>query len=329
MKLKSAVPALVLAAACGSSGSSAKMPTPPTPPVGVATLATGSGDVDGKPGDESLAVYADGTVLAGGWQGKVDVPQASEYFTKEYSKISAEVLDAGKGVRAVFVVLATEGEEDPPARYQVLTPRDGALVKIYDAVLGNYGSPPLRFAGDGTVKYTEDSWTSCGNAGAGSVPVHEVTLGLDGSGMLVQQARTPTAETFDCNNLAACPWIYVDGADGPVKVGEILRNVRGKAAYTLQPLALPAADAGSLRIRVAEEEEEVTYLDEIYVEADGVRLAPTACATATPPAYCVADHQPLRLRQGDVLELTFDLPRSTTPTIYARGYYVPTPLRGW
>ena len=29
----------------------------------------------------------------------------------------------------------------------------------------------------------------------------------------MQRARTPTGATFDCSNIAACPWIYVDGAD--------------------------------------------------------------------------------------------------------------------
>lgn len=51
----------------------------------------------------------------------------------------------------------------------------------------------------------------------------------------------------------------------------------------------------------------MTFLDEIYLEVDGARIAPTACATMAPPAYCA--------------------PRATTPTVFARGYYVPTPRR--
>lgn len=330
MKLRAAaVPCVLLAAAaCGGSTPSSSMPSQaPPPPPGVAQLATSSGDIDGRPDREVLSVYADGTVLAGGWQGKVDVPAASDYFVHEQSKISAEVLDRAKGVRVVVVALPTEGEEDPPNRFQLLTPRAGGLVRIYDAVIGNYGSPELRFPGDGTVRYTEDGWTACHDQGDGSAPVHEVTLALDGAGMLVERGRAPTGETQDCSQLAACPWIYVDGPAGLTRVGEILRDVRGQAAYTLQDLALPTAAAGPLRVRVAEEEDEVTFLDEIYVEVDGLHLAPTACAAAAPPAYCVADHQPLRLRKGDVLDLTFDLPAASTPTVFARGYYVPTPSR--
>ncbi len=162
---------------------------------------------------------------------------------------------------------------------------------------------------------------------AAPVPIHEVILALDASGTLAVREKKPTGETFDCNNLAACPWVYVVGVDGPVRIGEILRDVRGKAAYTLQDLALPAADRGPLHLRLAEEEDEVTFLDEIYVEVDGEKLAPAACATTAAPAYCAADHVPYRLEKGDAIELTFDLPASSTPTVFARGYYVPTPSR--
>ena len=54
-----------------------------------------------------------------------------------------------------------------------------------------------------------------------------------------------------------------------------------------------------------------------------MHLAPLACAGPAAPAYCAADHQPLRLRKGDVLDLTFALPAGATPTVFARGYYVP------
>jgi hypothetical protein len=330
--------ATLLLAACGSkaatSGGTTMPGAAPTPPAGAAVVVEGHGDLDGKPGDEALRLYSDGTIFGGNWVGRVQVPAATDYFREHQASISVEVLDQAKGTRVVVIALPTEEDEDPPNRYQILAPRGAALATIYDQVLGVYGVTQLRFPGDGTVRYTEDSWTACGSphgeAGASPsepVSIDEITLALDGGGVLARTQESPSGQTFDCNDLAACPWIYVDGAAGPVRVGEILRDVRGRAAYALQHLALPAAAAGPLRVRVAEEEDEVTFLDEIYVEADGLRVAPTACATAAPQAYCVADHQPLRLARGDVLELTFDLPAATTPIVFARGYYVPTPSR--
>ena len=333
--MKLALALVLLAAACGSkSSSSSTMPTTvPTAPAGVTTVLTGAGDLDGRPDDEQITLYADGTLIAGNWVGHVKVDEGSDYFRGEQAHATVEVLDRAKGTRVVVIALPTAEEEDPPNHYQVFAPRGAELIAIYDDVLGVYGVTPLTFTGDGTVTYTQDSWTACGSPhgeatqASGEVPVHQITLTVDGSGKLVESGRAPTGEKFDCANLAACPWIYVDGAAGPIRVGEILRDVRGRAAYTLQDLALPAAAAGPLHVRVAEEEDEVTFLDEIYVDADGLHVAPTACATEAPPAYCAADHQPHRMERGDVLELTFELPRGATPTVFARGYYVPTPSR--
>jgi hypothetical protein len=334
--LAALAPALVLAA-CGSKAASSGSTVPttrPAPPAGATVVIEGKGDLDGKAGDEQLTLYSDGTLFAGNWVAHLAPQQPGELFRAEQAHLTVETLDAASGTRAVVVALPTPEDEDPPTRYRILVPRGGALVQIYDDILGVYGNTALRFPGDGTVHYTEDSWSACGsphNEGGAMptepVPVHDITLSLDASGMLVHGAATATGETFDCNDLAACPWIYVDGPSGPIKVGEILRNVRGRAAYTLQDLALPAAAAGPLHLRVAEEEDEVTFLDEIYLDVDGLHVAPTACNLAAPPAYCVADHQAHRLTRGDVLDLTFELPASSTPTVFARGYYIPTPSR--
>ncbi len=302
--------------------------TAPVPPAGATVLLRGRGDVDGQPGDEVITLFSDGTLHAGHWVGRVALTGAGDYFMGEQAGIRVEVLDGSVGSHVVVVGLPTAEEEDPPNRWQAFRP-DGALLRrILDTTPGSYGVTALRFPGDGTVRYTQDGWTACqGTAGQDVAPVHEITRGSDGGGDLVEVKRTPTGAIQACDQLAACPWIYVEGAGGPVKVGEILRELRGKTSSALQALELPAAPSGPLVLRVAEEEDEVTFLDEIFVEADGVRIYPASCAAAATPAYCQADHVPLRMRRGDVLALTFELPAATAPVVFARGYYVPTPSR--
>lgn len=299
-------------------------PPPPAaaPPSTAKQLVAGAGDVDGKPGDETLTLTADGTLTAGALTARIELTDAAPdgYFMSQQASLS--VANIGRHGRVVVVGLPTGEEEDPPTAWQLFVPDGSTLRRIWAGTLGAYGPTDLRFPGDDTVRYTEDGWTSCDGAGDGTRPIHEVTLGWKGD-VLVVQGRAPTGATQACDQLAACPWVYVDG----VKVGEILRNLRGKAAYAAQPLALPAAAPGVLRVRVAEEEDEVTFLDEIWVEADGVRLEPLACAATAPPAYCAADHVPLRMVRGDAIELEFALPTATTPTVIARGYYIPKSLR--
>lgn len=319
-----AVPA-ALVLGCGGK-SSPSTPAELAAPAGASVVLQGEGDVDGKPGAERITLYSDGTLHAGAWAGKADAAHGDAVFMERQGTVRVELLAAG--VRAVVLGLPAEEQEDPPTRWQVFVASDGALRRVLDITPGSYGEVGLRFPGDGTVRYTEDGWTACAaSEGQPSGPIHEITLGPGDDGMLVEKAKTPTGKAQDCGQLAACPWIYVDTADGPVKVGEILRDLRGRTSYALQALALPAAPRGTLSLRVVEEEDEVTFLDEIYVEAGGERIYPTACSAAARPAYCEADHVPLRMQKGDVLRLAFELPAAAEPVVFARGYYIPTPSR--
>lgn len=71
----------------------------------------------------------------------------------------------------------------------------------------------------------------------------------------------------------------------------------------------------------------MTFLDELYVNHDGERIAPRACRAPVPPAYCVADGHSFVMRRGDLLEIAFDLEQAGFATVHARGYYVPAPTR--
>lgn len=326
MKLSLLVVPAALVLGCGGKSSPSSTPAALTPPAGASVVLQGEGDVDGKPGAERITLYSDGTLHAGAWAGKADPKHGDAVFMEQQATVRVELLS--KGVPAIVLGLPTAEPEDPPTRWQVFVAGDGALRRILDLAPGAYGQTELRFPGDGTVHYTQDGWSACTAVeGQPSGPIHEITLGAGDGGMLVEKARTPTGKAQDCSQLAACPWIYVDTADGPVKVGEILRDLRGRASYALQALALPAAPGGTFSLRVAEEEDEVTFLDEIYVEAGGERIYPTACSAAVPPAYCAADHVPLRMAKGDVLRLAFELSAAAEPVVFARGYYIPTPSR--
>lgn len=325
MKLPLLIVPAALALGCGGKSGGAAAPRTPTPPAGATVVLEARADVDGKLGDESIVLYSDGTLIAGAWSGKADPTHGDQVFMEKQGSLRVELLSTDQ--RAIVLGLPGEDVEDPATRWQVfVASEDGGLRKILDLAPGTYGQTDLRFPGDGTVRYTEDGWAACNaQPGQPTGPIHELTLGLGEGGMLVEQGKQPTGEVQQCDQLAACPWIYVETAAGDVKVGEILRDLRGARAYALQALALPAAPRGPMIVRVAEEEDEVTFLDEIFVEADGARIYPSACADAAPPAYCAADHVPVRMRKGDVLRLAFELPAGGEPTVFARGYYVPTP----
>ena len=125
---------------------------------------------------------------------------------------------------------------------------------------------------------------------------------------------------------AACPVVYAGTSGEPV--GEILRDLRSAALERWQSLRIaPEAIArdGVLTVTLREEKHEVTELDAVYLEADGRRVMPDACAgNEGGEPWCEEGGARATMRAGHALRLTFrvgDSPREMR--LWARGYYTP------
>ncbi len=202
----------------------------------------------------------------------------------------------------------------------------------------NWAGHPLKFLGDASITVKETHYDACGRAnptfeGAGDET--EITTGLirnniwrydSSKKQMVQNSFENTKEKFDCDELSACPYVYVENGESEVFVGEILRYLVGKRSYQLQSLPLPPTTAGTLVVRLSEEKDEKTYLDEIYVEVDGIRIDPNSCAnkTATKSMYCSEDLDFYTMVKGDSRRFEFKVPKSDNVVLWARGYYNPT-----
>ena len=334
--------------------SPAGSPTPPVPTADTAATnpavapATGkvilsvNADFDGKPGDEKIELRADGALTAGALAGMAEASKASEYWMGKQASLTVVVLDTQKGIKGILLGLPVDEEEDPPNYFQLFVAQGDSLVRVFSGVVSSYGPGAIKFAGDGTLRYVEDGWAACHRAKMPekkSVALQEVIFQPDHTGQFKEATRANTKATQVCDELAACPFVDVVTADGgQVRMGEILRNVRGKQAYALQTLALgrSAIVNGAVTVRLSEEKREVTLLDEVYIVVDDAIIRPTSCRHASRasddasdvPAYCIADHVPFRMYEHDVLTLTFAVPvdaANTAPTLHARGYYIPTP----
>jgi len=131
---------------------------------------------------------------------------------------------------------------------------------------------------------------------------------------------------------AACPYVYTRQADGSYKKeGEILRNLRRPGLETVQSLALktPVTPGQRFTIDLREEKPETTYLDSVWLDLCGTRIAPTSCASAegaSRPDYCDADNVYDTFSRGESRKFIFDIPASSTcdsASLFAEGYYVP------
>ncbi|KYF72247.1 hypothetical protein [Sorangium cellulosum] len=292
-------------------------------PEPAAVLLSTEGDVDGVPGDEQITLRAGGALSAGAASIHVEIEPSPEVYWRQQARL--EIVDLGGKRRGVLFAAPTADIEDPPDRYRVYVLDRGSLVPVLDKVIGAYGITRLQFPGDGTASYIEDGWTACDRvAGAKKVVREQVTFRLDAAGKrMIESGREPTRHVQVCDELAACPYVDVLDAGRSRRMGEILRDVRGARAATAQSLDLGGHGAGPITIRISEEKAEVTFLDEVFVEAGGARVHPRGCDVAPSPAYCAADGRPHVLRQGDTLDLVFDAGGHVV--LFARGYYVPTP----
>jgi hypothetical protein len=134
-----------------------------------------------------------------------------------------------------------------------------------------------------------------------------------------QYIRIETGETTpldfsmtDANGWAS-PWLYVSTDGTFERRFEILRNVRDHEHTEITPLG-PVMES-TVTIRIVEEKDEITYLDALYLEVDGVSVV------ADNPLLAADDDDYLILHQGESVDLQFVVPPGDI-SVVAVGYYV-------
>ncbi len=128
----------------------------------------------------------------------------------------------------------------------------------------------------------------------------------------------------------ACPWLYVFNGRSFERRTEILRNVRGKhnEQTEVSHIGLVEIIDGSVILKVAEEKAEVTFIDALYIVADGVQVRAEADSRLA-ARVAEKDQDYLILSSGESCAFRFRLPDSfagkkqTTVAIVVSGYYEP------
>lgn len=120
----------------------------------------------------------------------------------------------------------------------------------------------------------------------------------------------------------SCPRIYVWTGSGWESRGEVLIDIIGPRAEKTQrrEIGMVKVIGGQVRVRLAEEEDEVSYVDALVLEVGGVEAAPAHAVMSA------IDHTRLTMHKGDAIELTYAvaLPDGEYPAVaVATGYYVP------
>ncbi len=127
----------------------------------------------------------------------------------------------------------------------------------------------------------------------------------------------------------ACPWLYVYNGRDFERRTEILRNLRGRQNERTEVslLGLVKTVDGAIILKVAEERAEISFIDELYITVDGVKVR----AEGEPHvAAQVAerDQDYWMIARGESSEFRFRLPGSlasreqTTVSVVVSGFYV-------
>jgi hypothetical protein len=128
----------------------------------------------------------------------------------------------------------------------------------------------------------------------------------------------------------ACPWLYVYDGSHFVRTTEILRDHRGRENERTEVSHIgPVRNVdGAIILRVAEEREEITFIDQLYLMIDGVRVFAESDPQAT-VKVARRDQDYLIITNGVSYEFIFRVPASVAGTelvdvsIVASGFYVP------
>lgn len=113
---------------------------------------------------------------------------------------------------------------------------------------------------------------------------------------------------------AACPYVYLKGADGLALQGEILRNVVGSHRYTSQTLPIRLREKSGdvielIELIIREEKDETTYADDATLKIAGLSIRPLRCASERHP-LCARDRRYHIMKKGEEIVLRFQIPRA-------------------
>jgi hypothetical protein len=298
---------LALAAACTAEAA----------PLQNGPVVTIEGDLDNIAGVERIALYADGLLEAGTARVKVE----NDREEGQTSETQLDIVSLGAKHKGILVT-PPDGGDEAASRHRVFWYTKGTLVLVLDETTYDR---KLAFSRDGSLRIFEDAWGACAREMKATrdpelkrAKVQVSTFKLDVKKRRMLATQTTSNKTVRCDQLSACPFVYEVRDGEPHFVGEILRNVRYEPAQQ----SLWLGPGAATEIRLTEEKREITFLDEIYLDVDGVAVKPAACIADPKLDYCAADGVYHVLKQGDALPLSFAA-KPGKRKLVARGFYNP------
>lgn len=106
----------------------------------------------------------------------------------------------------------------------------------------------------------------------------------------------------------SCLWLYVFDGQGFVRKEEVARDVVGQHSRTTTPHYIDQSliVRDRIRIEIAEEKDQTTFLEELALREDAVLLKPVSIKRTSGPVGLDLKHS-VALRKGEYIEAEFDV----------------------
>ncbi|TAF65425.1 MAG: hypothetical protein EAZ55_09205 [Cytophagales bacterium] len=167
-------------------------------------------------------------------------------------------------------------------------------------------------------------------------PASDYSKGDVADGVVLEEVEINDNASFEIKkddfkdwNCLSCPWLYVWNGQSFIKTTEVIKDVVGKKNEKSTFATLTANDlvgTTSVRIRIQEEKEEISYLNQIVLEVGNQTYLPYV-AEEIDEKLTKNDSQYLTLKKGESVEIVFTLkaPLQTNQKIVLKtsGYYEP------
>ncbi len=130
-------------------------------------------------------------------------------------------------------------------------------------------------------------------------------------------------------NCLSCPWLYVYDGQKYVRESEVIKDLAGidYCATSSLNLSSQAIHQGRLKIKISEEKQETSYLDQIILKIDGQVYYPHRINGEIVSGLKSIDKNYIILKKGESIELEFLVPESVKDSskivLLTNGYYIP------
>ena len=146
----------------------------------------------------------------------------------------------------------------------------------------------------------------------------------------VYNIKLENGNSYIINNIIAspkCPYVYIKQNDIYQQIDEILKNQVSDKLDRYDYLEIPfeMIENNILLIKIAEQKDEISYLDHIYLQV-GNQIIKPECEKNLLQKIQSNDNEYYQLQKGEYFELIFILPENIDKTtkiqLVAKGYYV-------